>query len=90
MAKAIVSTRVGAEGLDLVDGREIVLADQPKAFAGAVADLLKDASRRWELGQAARRRVEERYSFPALRAAVRAAFAELSRQKVFAGSEGRS
>jgi glycosyltransferase involved in cell wall biosynthesis len=78
MAKPIVSTRVGAEGLDFVDGREIVLADDPKAFAGAVADLLRNASRRRELGQAARRRVEIRYSLPALRAALRAAFAELS------------
>jgi glycosyltransferase involved in cell wall biosynthesis len=78
MAKPVVSTRVGAEGLDFVDGKEIVLADEPKAFAGAVADLLRDASRRRELGQAARRRVEKCYSFPVLRTAVRAAFAGLS------------
>ena len=77
MAKPIVSTRVGAEGLDFVDGREIVLADEPEAFAGAVADLLGDASRRLELGQAARRRVVESYSLPVLRTALRAAFAEL-------------
>jgi glycosyltransferase involved in cell wall biosynthesis len=78
MAKPIVSTRLGAEGLDFVDGREIVLADDPKAFAGAVAELLSDASRRRQLGQAARTRVEECYGVPALRAAVRAAFAQLS------------
>jgi glycosyltransferase involved in cell wall biosynthesis len=78
MAKPIVSTTVGAEGLSFADGREIVLADEPKAFAGAVAELLRDASRRRELGQAARRRVEECYSLPVLRTALRAAFAELS------------
>jgi glycosyltransferase involved in cell wall biosynthesis len=77
MAKPIVSTRVGAEGLDLVDGREIVLADEPRAFAAAVAELLRDAPRRRELGQAARRRVEECFSLPVLRTALRAAFAEL-------------
>lgn len=76
MVKPIVSTRIGAEGLDFVDGREIMLADEPKAFAEAVAHLLRDASRRWELGQAARRRVEGCYSFPVLRTALRAAFAE--------------
>jgi glycosyltransferase involved in cell wall biosynthesis len=78
MAKPIVSTRVGAEGLDFVDGREIVLADEPKAFVGAVVDLLRDSSRRRELGRAARRRVEECYSLPVLQTAVRAAFADLS------------
>lgn len=78
MAKPIVSTRVGAEGLDFVGGREIVLADEPKAFAEAVADLLRDASRRRELGRAARRRAQECYSLPVLRTAVSAAFAELS------------
>jgi glycosyltransferase involved in cell wall biosynthesis len=76
MAKPIVSTRIGAEGLDFVDGREIMLADVPETFAAAVAGLLRDASRRRELGQAARRRVEGCFSSPVLRTALRAAFAE--------------
>jgi glycosyltransferase involved in cell wall biosynthesis len=85
MAKPVVSTRVGAEGLDFAHGREIVLADEPKAFAGAVADLLRDASRRRELGRAARRRVEECYSLAALRTAVRAALAELQPKTLLPG-----
>jgi glycosyltransferase involved in cell wall biosynthesis len=78
MAKPIVSTRVGAEGLDFVDGEEIILADDPKLFARAVADLLADSSRRARLGQAARRRVEQQYGFPALRTALRAALEKLA------------
>jgi glycosyltransferase involved in cell wall biosynthesis len=78
MAKPIVSTRVGAEGLDFVDGEEIILADDPKLFARAVADLLADSSRRARLGQAARRRVEQQYGFPALRKALRAALEKLA------------
>jgi len=78
MAKPIVSTRLGAEGLDFVDGKEILLADEPEAFARAVAGLLGDASRRRELGRAARRRVEESYSLPVLRTAVRTALAGLT------------
>lgn len=85
MAKPIVSTRIGAEGLDFVDGEEIILADRPEAFARAVADLLRDVSRRRDLGQAARRRVEECYSFPVLRTAVRAAFAELRPKTLLPG-----
>ena len=46
MGKAIVSTSVGAEGLDLKDGEEIFIADEPTPFADAVTRLLTDASLR--------------------------------------------
>ena len=48
--KAIVSTSVGAEGLDVHDGRDIILADTPKAFAEAILMLLRDGDvrRRYE------------------------------------------
>lgn len=72
MAKAIVATPFGAEGLDFVDGREIVLADRADEFAAAVVKLLRDTPRRCALGQAARERVTKQYSLPALRAALRA------------------
>ena len=71
MAKPIVSTRLGAEGLDFEDGEEILLVDDPVAFARAVADLLADPDRRRALGQAARRRVEAQYSMRALRGSLR-------------------
>jgi len=71
MAKPLVSTALGAEGLELVDGEEIVLADEPRAFADAVAALLEDAARRDELGCAARLRVEKQYSLAVVRAALR-------------------
>jgi polysaccharide biosynthesis protein PslH len=71
MAKPIVSTHLGAEGLDFVAGQEIILADKPDAFARAVVGLLADAGARRALGQAARRRVAQSYNFPVLRNAVR-------------------
>lgn len=77
MAKPIVSTRVGAEGLDFVDGKEIILADDPNLFARAVAGLLADPGRRKMLGEAARRRVELQYGLPALRTALRTALKNL-------------
>jgi polysaccharide biosynthesis protein PslH len=82
MAKPIVSTRLGAEGLEFVDGEEIVLADQPEAFARAVADLLADPSRRRALGQGARRRVEQQYSLTVLRKTLRQALAGLENSKL--------
>jgi glycosyltransferase involved in cell wall biosynthesis len=71
MAKPMVSTTLGAEGLELVDGEEIVLADEPRAFADAVAALLHDAARREELGRAARLRVEKQYSLPVFKSSLR-------------------
>ncbi len=53
--KAVVSTCVGAEGLDVHHGQDIVLADGPVAFAGAVTALLQDVElrRRYERAAAA-------------------------------------
>jgi len=70
MAKAIVSTSIGAEGLDFVNGEEIILADAPFQFADAVASLLTHDNRRNRFGCAARKRVEAMYGLPAMRAAV--------------------
>lgn len=70
MGRAVVSTRLGAEGLDLVDGAEIKLADTPEEFARAVADLLADPGRRAAMGMAARRRVAAQYSQQSLEAAL--------------------
>lgn len=77
MEKAVVSTRVGAEGLELADGREILLADEPRDFAQAIAELLAEPSRRRALGRAARARVEELYSLEALRGSIRRALSEV-------------
>ena len=63
MGKAIVSTSVGAEGLDLKDGAEIFIADEPTVFAEAVTRLLKDPSLRRRIGESGRARVEQDYDW---------------------------
>lgn len=52
-AKAVVSTSIGAEGLDVTDGRDIILADTPETFAGGVVRLLSDAAVRARFEDAA-------------------------------------
>lgn len=42
MGRAVVSSSVGAEGLDVHDGRDIVLRDQAQGFAESVVALLQD------------------------------------------------
>lgn len=78
MGKTIVSTRLGAEGLDFLPGKEIVLADDPKEFAKAIAHLLADPPYRRTLGRAARRRVEGHYDLSSLQVALRSALAEFT------------
>jgi glycosyltransferase involved in cell wall biosynthesis len=51
--KAVVSTSVGAEGLDVHHGVDILLADTNADFAAAVIKLLNDSSARQALGVAA-------------------------------------
>ena len=64
--KAIVSTTVGAEGIDGRDGVHFVLADDPDDIAAQVVRLLRDPVARESLGKAARLRAEERYAWPML------------------------
>ncbi len=51
--RAVVSTTVGAEGLDVSDGRDVVIADAPDRIAAEVIALLQDPDRRRRLGAAA-------------------------------------
>ena len=64
MSKAIVSTSVGAEGLPVRAGENILLADTPDDFARAVLALLRDPNERTRLGRSARALVQEKYSWP--------------------------
>jgi polysaccharide biosynthesis protein PslH len=59
----VVSTTKGVEGLDLVAGEEVLVADTAEGFAATVADLLQDPLRREALAAAGRRAVEERYEW---------------------------
>lgn len=63
MGKAIVSTSVGCEGLETVDGHNILIRDDPAEFAAAVVQLLRDRGLRDRLGKEARRTAEEHYAW---------------------------
>jgi polysaccharide biosynthesis protein PslH len=76
--KAVVSTRVGAEGLSLEHGKDILLADHPSEFAYAVIEMLRDAARRQTIGSAARAVVFERYSQTALERSLAAVISSFS------------
>ncbi|HEV2731171.1 MAG TPA: glycosyltransferase family 4 protein [Terriglobales bacterium] len=53
MGKALVSTTIGAEGLDFHEGRDLLLADDASSFAEAVLLLVRDAEVRRKFEQSA-------------------------------------
>ncbi len=63
MGKPVVSTSIGCEGLDAVDGRNILIRDDPKAFANAMLAVLEDEALARRLGQAGRATAEQQYSW---------------------------
>ncbi len=59
----VVSTSIGAEGLEAEDGRHLMLADTPDAIRNAVSELLGSCDRREEMGLTGRRLYEEKYTW---------------------------
>jgi glycosyltransferase involved in cell wall biosynthesis len=78
LARPIVSTTLGVESLDVEAGRDLLVADDPDAFASAVDGLLADAAERSRLAAAARAFVLDGHSWDAVAGAYRDLFAELA------------
>jgi len=77
MGKAIVSTPLGAEGIKAVPGRDLLIEDQPEAFAEGVNRLLSDPALAARLGQSARRLAVERYSWSGAAQALEGFYREI-------------
>jgi polysaccharide biosynthesis protein PslH len=54
MRKAVVSTSIACEGLDVISGKHLIVADQAEAFARQVLNLLQDSKARAALAKAGR------------------------------------
>jgi sugar transferase (PEP-CTERM/EpsH1 system associated) len=63
MGKAVVSTSIGAEGLRIDAGTEVLIADRPEQFAEETIRVLANADLRESLGKAGRQLVERLYSW---------------------------
>jgi glycosyltransferase involved in cell wall biosynthesis len=59
----VVTTGKGAEGLNLLHGREVLIADTPEQFADAVQALLADPQLRERLSREGRQAVAARYDW---------------------------
>lgn len=63
MEKAVVATQLSCQGIDTIDGDNIVVADSPEKFAQKVVYLLRNKSLRNRIGKNARQTIQNKYSW---------------------------
>ena len=66
LGKAIVSTGLGANGIQAADGQELLIADSAEAFSQHIIHCLENPHYRQALGQQARATVARAYDLPAI------------------------
>jgi glycosyltransferase involved in cell wall biosynthesis len=77
MGKAVVSTTLGAEGLDVVPERDLLVANDAEAFVSQVGRLIDDPALGRRIGTSARQLVASRYSWMAAVHRLTAFYGEL-------------
>jgi glycosyltransferase involved in cell wall biosynthesis len=63
LGRPVVSTSIGCEGLDVIDGRHLLIADDPKSFADKTVRLLTDSVLFQHIATEARQLVVNRYDW---------------------------
>lgn len=81
MGKAVVSTSIGAEGLNLTHGRDLIIADGAESFAAGIISLLRDSDLRRNYERAAAA-VAARYDWSVIAARFAEELQESIREKV--------
>ena len=79
--RAVVSTSLGCEGLEVTPGEHLLVADSPAEFAAAVVRCLGDPALRHRLGVRGRARVEARYRWEAIGDGLSAFYDELAARR---------
>jgi len=60
----VLTTTIGCEGIEAVSGRDVIIVDDPQAFADQITAILADGRLRERLSRYGRQLVEQRYSWP--------------------------
>ena len=77
VARPVVGTTVGLEGLGVVDGRQAFVADTPEAFSAAVVETLQSEDLARAMGEAGRDHVERGFGWGRIGEGFVAAVSEL-------------
>ena len=62
LGKIIISSTIGAEGINCTSGENIIIADTPKDFANAICKCLEDSEYCNRIGENAQRLIASEYS----------------------------
>lgn len=81
MGRVVVSTSIGAEGIDCTDGVDVFIADDPVVFADRVAKVFTDAECQRTVGSAARALMERLYDWSTIGARARKFYSEVVRER---------
>lgn len=76
--KAVVTTAIGAEGIEVNANQDIMIANSPQEFADAIIHLFKNQSKIRELGKNARKIIEKKYSWETINEKVDQLYDELA------------
>lgn len=68
--RPVVSTSLGAEGIEAHDGTDICIADSPESFAKALVKLMDNSDLRAKIALGGRKLIDSRYSLNAAKAAM--------------------
>ncbi len=79
-ARPVVATTVAAEGIEVTDGQNILLADDPVQFAGKIIFLLKDEETARRIGLNARVLIESKYSWDIISETIFQIYQEFQRK----------
>ena len=77
MGTPVVTTSIGAMGLEAEVGKELLTADTPQDFAGCVIDLIENPEKQQNFGHAGRKRVEASYDWGVLVEKLEQVYAEI-------------
>lgn len=80
--KAIVSTSVGCEGIDVTDGENIYIEDEDVSFADRIIELFADPVRRKELGRKARKLAEDKYAWESIGEVLQGSYEAIAKQEI--------
>jgi glycosyltransferase involved in cell wall biosynthesis len=79
--KAIITTAIGAEGINYENGQHLLIAKDPKSFADAIVRLYNDKALRDSLGKNARMLIAKEHDNKKLMLKLTAFYSELLKKK---------
>lgn len=82
LGKAIVTTSIGAEGIEVKDNIHIMIADDPETFVQKIKYLVENPREVQKMGEAARKLIEEKYDQSKIIAALLNRYQELLRTPI--------